>query len=106
MIGAFATTYIVCWVYQAGIRSDSPNTVKWVLFVTALFFGIQLSWNVIDAFFIFSESRPIFEPLIAGFIIVALIRTKLVMREKLTLGNLFSHMNIFASIDKLDSTEF
>lgn len=108
MIGAFFMVYIAVWVYQAGIRSGSKHIVKWTVFLTALFFMVQLSWNLIDAFFIFSESRPVFAPTIAGFVVVALIRTKLVMGEKLTIANIFSHMDVFTSKvnAKSDTAEF
>lgn len=102
MIGGLATIYVACWVFQAGARSDAPNPMKWVVIAIIIFFSIQVTWNLVDAYYIFSDNRPIVEPIVTGFIIVAFIRTKLVMREKLTFANLFSHMNIFTGRVKKD----
>ena len=103
MIGAFFTIYIVCWTYQGAVRSGSKHIFEWVTFCSVLFFTIQVSWNLVDAFYIFSDTRPIVEPVLVGFLVVAFIRTKLIMRKRFTFANLFGQMNIFKSSVEAES---
>ena len=103
MINALITIYILCWTYQGGVRTGTPNLFKWVVINTVTFFAIQFAWAWIDNFLFLSETKPIWGPRIAGFLVAAVIRTNLVMHTSFTPKNLFSHLNIFkGTIERKD----
>ncbi len=95
MINATIMIYILCWTYQGGARTGKTNLFRWVVITTVTFFAIQFAWAWIDNFLFLSETKPIWAPRIAGFLVAAVMRTTLVMHVSLTPKNLFSHLNIF-----------
>ena len=100
MINVILTIYVAIWTYKAGKRASLINTFMWTILAAISFFIIQFLWFWIDSFLVLSSTRPIFGSPIAGFLVVAFIRTHFLMRAPVTLANLFGHLNIFTGIIK------
>lgn len=101
MINIVLTFYVALWTYQAGKHTSLINTLMWTVLAAISFFTIQFLWFWIDAFLMLSSTRPIFGPPIAGFLVVAFIRTHFLMRVPLTLANLFGQLNVTTGLIKL-----
>lgn len=119
MIGAFITIYVACWVYQAAISAKKENAFKWMVMGAAIFYLVQLAWMGFDILFLGSDDidntnelagrlvatyRELM-PSIVGFITAAVFRTLFVLKQKLSMANLFSDMNIFKSSEKPGSED-
>ena len=100
MINIILTIYVAIWTYMAGERTRHINTFMWTIVAAISFLTIQFLWFWIDAYLMLSSTRPIFGPPIAGFLIVALIRTHLLKHAPLTPANLFGQLNIFTGFIK------
>ncbi len=103
MINIILTIYVAIWTYMAGERTHRINSFMWTIVAAISFLIIQFLWFWIDAYLMLSSTRPILGPPIAGFLVVAFIRTHFLKRAPLTPANLFGQLNIFTGVIKQKS---
>lgn len=110
MIGGLLTIFVACWVYQGAVSVNRGKIFKWVIIGAILFYVVQVTVMGLEIYFFVDEDdadltselggriqatyRELM-PSIIALLVAGVYRTKLVMKEKLSIGNIFSGMNIF-----------
>ncbi len=118
MIGAFLTIFVACWVYQGAVSVKRDNVMRWVVIGAVMVIALQFMMMGLEIFLFVDEDEADLTnelggriqatyrelmPSIVALLVSAVYRTKFVMQQKLSVGNLFSGMNIFKSSDETSS---
>jgi hypothetical protein len=118
MIGAFLTIFVACWVYQGAVSVNRSNVMRWVVIGAVMVFALQAVFMALEIYLFVDEDdvdltselggriQAIYRelmPSIAALVVAAVYRTKFVMQQELSVGNLFSGMNIFKSSGETSS---
>lgn len=110
MIGGLLTIFVACWIYQGAISVNRNNVLRWVVLGTTTFYAMQWAFMILEIYFFVGDydmdttntmagrlqaTYRELMPCLVAFLVTAFYRTKFVMQQKLSMGNLFSNLNIF-----------
>jgi hypothetical protein len=128
MLGGLITILVAIWFFRTAVACNKPNALMWAGIGAVLFFVVQYTLVWLNVFYIdmteaddrsmaavgdrvTSTSSSSFLrvlagiyyelfPIILGFVAAAVFRTMVIMKEKITVQNLFSGIkDIFPKID-------